>query len=322
MSLEIAMLKKEHLENAAKLVCTRYKALRNQVPVLPVRCQEADAVLDLLHDLSEEAEGVIALQDGILVGFLMGFVIPEFMGKHSAYSPVWANSAVPGQSRRIYEEMYTRISDRWVKNGCFTHIVSLMAHDLQGFEAWNWLGFGLINVDSVRQLTPLERGNVDIEVRQASFQDATILSELGRALEQHEAAAPTFWIHELQDFGEKLSEPGNAAWLAVDGGQVLGFMALEPGDDCECALLRDAKTVNILGAFTIQAARGKGAATSLLDHALAWARLQGYERCSVDFESMNTLAARFWMRWFEPVSYSLLRSLDERITVNRLRSQP
>lgn len=289
--------------------------------MLPARYQEADAVLDLLRDLSEEAEGVIAVQDGILVGFLMGFVIPEFMGKRSAYSPVWANGAALGQSRRIYEEMYTRISDRWIKDRCFTHVVSLMAHDRQGFEAWNWLGFGLINVDSVRQLAPLERGNVDIEVRQAGFQDARVLSELGRALERHEAAAPTFWIHELEDFGKKLSEPGNAAWLACEGGQVLGFIALEPGDACECAILQDARTVNISGAFTIEAARGKGAATLLLDHALAWARSQGYERCSVDFESMNTLAARFWMRWFEPVSYSLLRSIDERSTVNRSRSQ-
>ena len=321
MSLEITALKEEHLEDAAELVSASYQALRDQIPVLPARYQDAGAILDLLRDLSRQADGVIAVQDGLLVGFLMGLVIPEFMGKRSAYSPVWANAAAPGQSRLIYEEMYTRLSDRWVTDGFFTHVISLMAHDRQALEAWNWLGFGIVNVDGVRQLTPLDKDHVEAEVRQAGLQDARVLSELGRALERHEAAAPTFWIHELQDFGEMLSEPGNAAWLAVDGGQVLGFMAMEPGDDCECALLRDAKTVNILGAFTIQAARGKGAATSLLDHALAWARLQGYERCSVDFELMNTLATRFWMRWFVPVSYSLTRSVDERSTVNRSHSQ-
>jgi hypothetical protein len=46
-------------------------------------------------------------------------------------------------------------------------------------------------------------------------------------------------------------------------------MALEPGEDCECALLRDARTVNISGAFTIEARRGRGVAALLLDHALA-----------------------------------------------------
>jgi GNAT superfamily N-acetyltransferase len=313
MSLEIVALKEEHLEDAAKLVSASYKALRGQIPVMPVRYQEVEPILDLLRDLSGEAEGVIAVQNGSLVGFLMGLVIPEFMGVRSAYSPVWANAAAPDHSRRIYEEMYTCLSERWVLDGCFTHLVSLMAHDRQALEAWHWLGFGLVNVDGVRPLIPLAGGHADVEVRQASLQDARELTELGRALERHVAAAPTFWLHELGDFGETLGEPGNAAWLAIEAGSVLGFLAVEPGDACECALLRDPKTVNISGAFTIEARRGIGAAASLLDHALAWARAQGYARCSVDFESMNTLAARFWMRWFEPVSYSLIRNIDERL---------
>jgi GNAT superfamily N-acetyltransferase len=321
MSLEIASLREEHLEEAAKLVSASYQALRGQIPVLPVRYQGRDAVLDLLRDLYGEAEGVIAVQDGVMVGFLMGLVIPEFMGKRSAYSPVGANTAVPGQSRRIYEEMYACLSERWVTDGCITHVVSLMAHDLQALKAWSWLGFGLVNVDGLRPLTPLVSRQAKVEVRRASYQDAGVLSKLGRALEQHEASAPTFWLHELDDFGENLGEPGYAAWLAVEGGLELGFLAMEPGDDCECALLRDAKTVNISGAFTIEAARCKGVATSLLDQALAWARSQGYERCAVDFESMNTLAARFWLRWFEPVSYSLMRSIDERSPTYRSFSQ-
>ena len=194
MSLEITALKEEHLEDAAELVSASYQALRAQIPVLPTRYQDADATLDLLRDLSGEADGVIAVQDGLLVGFLMGLVIPEFMGKRSAYSPVWANAAAPGQSRLIYEEMYTRLSDRWVTDGFFTHVISLMAHDRQALEAWNWLGFGIVNVDGVRQLTPLDKDHVEAEVRQAGLQDARVLSELGRALERHEAAAPTFWI--------------------------------------------------------------------------------------------------------------------------------
>jgi GNAT superfamily N-acetyltransferase len=213
--------------------------------------------------------------------------------------------------------MYTCLSDRWVKDGCYTHVVSLMADDGHALEAWHWLGFGLVNVDSVRPVLPLEEFQAQVEVRQASGQDAGVLTELGRALERHEAAAPTFWLHELGDFGKTLGEPGHAAWLALDAGGVVGFLALEPGDDCDCALLSDPGTVNISGAYILEARRGRGAAAALLDHALAWARAQGYARCAVDFESMNTLAARFWSRWFEPVSYSLVRSIDRRIVLDR-----
>lgn len=313
MSLEIAELREEHLGAAAGLVSAHYKALRRARPLLPDRYEQAVAILAQLRDLFAGDGGVIAFQDGQLVGFLLGLVIPEFMGKRSAYSPVWANAAASGQSRRIYEEMYTRISPRWVADGCTMHLISLMADDRRALEAWHWLGFGLINIDAVRSLTPLETGQVPFQVRQASLRDATELSYLGRLLEQHEAAAPTFWIHDLEDFGARLSRPGNAAWLALDGEQPVGFIALEPGDECECLLLSDPQTVNISGAFTTESARGQGIAASLLDCALAWARAQGYQRCSVDFESMNTLAARFWLHWFEPVSYSLMRSIDNRV---------
>jgi hypothetical protein len=50
-----------------------------------------------------------------------------------------------------------------------------------------------------------------------------------------------------------------------------------------------------------------------LNRSLEWARSEGYERCAVDFEPMNVLAARFWLRYFSPVCYSLVRHVDERI---------
>ncbi|MEA3341175.1 MAG: hypothetical protein U9R15_14525 [Chloroflexota bacterium] len=47
-----------------------------------------------------------------------------------------------------------------------------------------------------------------------------------------------------------------------------------------------------------EGACGKGIATALLDRSLEWARVEGYWRCAVDFE---------------PVSYALVRQIDERI---------
>jgi hypothetical protein len=36
-------------------------------------------------------------------------------------------------------------------------------------------------------------------------------------------------------------------------------------------------------------------------------RAQGFERCSVDFESFNPGAACFWMKYIDPVVYSFMR---------------
>lgn len=202
MPLQIVPLQEQHLEDAAALVCSRYKTFRWQLPVLPPRYELSENILPLLQELARESSGVAALRGSRLVGFMQALVISEFMGRRSAYSPVTANAAEPQDCRRIYEEMYAHLSPQWLSDGCFTHLVSLLAGDPRSLEAWHWLGFGLINVDAIRDLTPVVGEAAGAEVRQAGPPDARIVSELGHLLEQHVASTPTYWIHDLEDFGE------------------------------------------------------------------------------------------------------------------------
>jgi GNAT superfamily N-acetyltransferase len=313
MSLQIAPLREEHLEDAAALVSVRYKALREHVPLLPSRYEDVDTILPMLRDLTGEAPGVVAIRGSRLVGLLTGFVIPMFLGKRSVYSPEWANGAELGESRRVYEEMYGHLSAHWIANGCFTHLVSMLAHDREGIEGWQWLGFGLAAVDGVRELKPVEGAVAEVAVRRASVEDIEEAMAFDEALNQHLAAAPTFWMHEPQDYEEWLREPANALWLAYEGGEAVGCMGIGPGNPDACAIIRDEKTASIVSAFTQERARGRGIAKALLNRSLEWARVEGYERCAVDFEPMNFLAARFWLRCFEPVCYSLMRCIDGRI---------
>ena len=93
----------------------------------------------------------------------------------------------------------------------------------------------------------------------------------------------------------------------------LAFMGSGPADPDACDIIHDAKTASIVRVFTVEKARGRGIATALLNRLLEWARSEGYERCAVDFEPINTLAARFWMKHFHAVAFSLFRHMDERI---------
>lgn len=311
--LHVASLREDHLEDAASLVSVRYQALRRQVPILPARYEEVDALLAMLRGLAGEASGVVATRGRRLAGFLLGFVIPEFLGKRTVYSPEWANGALAGESRRVYEEMYALLSATWVADKCFSHVVSLLGNDREGIEGWQWLGFGMAAVDGVRELKPVEGGAEEVEIRQASLNDIGEATRLGEALEKHLAAAPTFWVHPHQDYAEWLEDPRHALWLACEDGEVIAFMGLEGGHSEGCEIVQDEKTVSISSAFTKEDARGRGVATALLNRCLAWGQSEGYERCAVDFEAMNRLAARYWMKWFEPVCYSLMRCIDERV---------
>jgi GNAT superfamily N-acetyltransferase len=309
MSLQIASLQEEHLEDAVALVTARYKALRGQVPLLPSRYEETGAILPMLRHLAGRSPGVVALHGGRLVGFLTGLTIPDFLGRQSVYCPEWANGAEPGESRRAYEEMYAHLAARWVAEGSLTHLVTMLAHDREAIEGWHWLGFGLAAVDGVRALEAVDSAAADVAIRRARVEDVEEATAWDEALSQHMAAAPIFWPHELHDCEAWLREPANALWLAYDGGEAVGCMGIGPANPEACAIIQDEKTASIVSAYTSERARGRGIATALLNRSLAWARAEGYERCAVDFEPMNSLAARFWTSRFEPVCYSLMRCI-------------
>jgi GNAT superfamily N-acetyltransferase len=340
MALEIVALCEQHLESAAALVAASYRALRQTLPELDPAHEQADSFLPPLRNLVASSPGVVAVRDGRVCAFMTGSVIPELLGKRCAYSPEWANAADDPDGRLLYEEMYARLSAQWVADGCHLHAVTLMASQLDGITALQWFGFGHANVDAVRglaqnarcgpanpakiagrssgnagwstdsELTPVEGARSAVIIRQAGPGDLDSVMELSGGLERHMAGPPIFWIHDERDYSAWLREPGNVLWLAFDGARCLGMLGVQP-DDPGLLILRDPRTAHVVAVFAAEPARRTGVATALLNHALQWARANGYERCHVDFETANYVAARFWLKRFKPVAYSLLRWIPD-----------
>jgi GNAT superfamily N-acetyltransferase len=315
--LDIVPLKDAHLGDAAELAAARYRALRGRVPLLPARYGEAAVLLPRLRELAGAAPGVAALRGGRLAGFLVAWLIPSLRGQRAVYSPEWANGAQPDDARRIYQAMYAAMSAHWVADRAFDHFVTLLAHDRDGLEAWQWLGFGYAVVDALRELSPVRGATTDLEIRRAAGEDVEDGLALWLALCRHLAAAPTFLVDARAPdplrFGAWLGDPANALWLGYRGEQAVAALGLGPASDSACTVIRDDGTASIVNAFTREEVRGGGIGTALLDRALAWARSEGYERCAVDFEAMNIPASRFWLRHFRPVCHSLARHVNENI---------
>jgi GNAT superfamily N-acetyltransferase len=309
MSIEIIPFSETHLEDAAALVCRRYKGLRKVVDLLPPKYESPDTILPMLADLTSVQTGMAALHRGRLVGFMVGLVLDDFLGKRSIFSPEWANAASLEDSRCIYEELYARLSAQWVAAGCRTHLVSLFPDDRLAIEGLHWLGFGMAAVDGLRGLELVQKAEDDVPVRRAGMDDLEAAEMFQEALGQHMIAAPIFWPHERGDARIWLDKPELALWLAYQESQAVGFMQIGPANQEACTIIQDEGTASIVGAYTHQELRGSGVATALLNRSLVWAREQGYVRCAVDFEPMNILASRFWTRYFEPVSYTLMRSI-------------
>lgn len=315
--LTITPLKHEHIEESAQLVSVCYQQLRLGLPHLPARYEQPDVIQPLLNDLlARSGEGVAAFREGRLVGFLTAWKMSSFRGKRSIFSPEWANAADPEDGQRIYEEMYSQLAASWVAEKYSAHYISLFPNNARVLQAWHWLGFGMISIDAVRNLDPIPGGDSTVSIRRAGLEDIEQVMVLSDALWEYEKGTPIFLLtdHRQVDLIKTwLQDPHWFVWLAEREGLPLAFLCLGPANDGVSTIIYDEKTTSIYAAFTKEEARRFGVATTLLNHALLAARQAGYQRCAVDFEPMNLLGTRFWLRYFKPACFSLLRNIDERV---------
>ena len=321
MSYEIIPLNEDHLEDAAQLVSLRYQNLHSMVPILPDKYSEIDIYLPLLHEMwSASGLGIAAFKQDRLVGFLIGWLMPSFRGKRSVYSPEWGNGAVLTDSAYIYREMYQSLSADWVSQGYIAHYISLFPNDIQSLTAWNWLGFGMISVDAIRDLDPIGGISREYHIQAAELQDVDQVFMLHENLRSYMREAPILLLSTERDrdyYKQWLLDPQKVVWLAYKGDLPVAFMRLGPADEDVCTIIQDNKTTSIYAAYTDEQVRSCGMGESLLNHALHSARKSGYERCAVSFEPMNILGTNFWLKHFQPVCYSVVRFIDQRILSNR-----
>ncbi|HUT60868.1 MAG TPA: GNAT family N-acetyltransferase [Phycisphaerae bacterium] len=315
---EIVELNEKHLQDAAAMVTSAYRAEGRRVPSLPPRYEQVEEVLKPLAHLAGKARGVAAINRGRLAGFLLGMVIGEFRGKRAAYAPEYAHAVRGSRRVRLYQRMYAKLARRWLADGCCVHVITLPAHDRQGIDTWFRLGFGMTGGDAMRDLSAVEGSAPDAQIRRATAADVEAAMALNDALRQHMAAPPTFLLtsdeKDRDSHARWLADPAKALWLAYRGGEPVSCIGIGPANRSAAYVIRDPGTASILRAFTRPDVRGRGLGTALLGCAIDWARLAGYERCAVDYEPQNPPGASFWLRHFEPVCYSLMRYVDERIT--------
>jgi GNAT superfamily N-acetyltransferase len=314
MTLTIVPLQAEHLPDAAELAASRCKDLRQQLPLLPGKYLLPPILLPMLKTIARAGNGAVALRDGALVGFVAAWRLDDFRGRPAVYSPEWANGVVAEDSGRIITELYAHLAGSWVEKGFRTHLLGLLAHDRESIEAWRWLGFGMAAVDGLREVRPADMGNTQVSVRRAGAGDLDTLNALHKALEQHLAAPPVFlqWgTQERRELEKWLVTADHAAWLAEKDGEPLAFLLAGPANPEAAGVLYDNLTASIYAAYTAESVRGAGIGTALLNEALKWADSLGHARCAVDFEPMNPSATRFWLRYFRPVTISLVRTIDD-----------
>jgi GNAT superfamily N-acetyltransferase len=307
-----------HVSAAAALFAGQYRGRRAQRPDLPRRCEDPAVVGELLARWQGYAPGVALMQGGMLAGYLLGIALPEFKGTQSGvYCPIWAHAADGADRGETYSAMYAAASGRWLEAGHVAHAVTLYSDDREALDTWFWDGFGLVVVDALRPLAPLTSSTrADVDIRRALPTDVPRLLPLLANLRDHLRRAPVFAADAHATTEAELlawlRAPAHAFWLAEAEDTIAGFIRCQAASGDVALVVKDPGTISVSGAYVAPFWRGRGIGTALLARLTAWATASGFARCSVDFESQNRVARRFWLRHFAPVCYSVLRRVDER----------
>ena len=207
MSLKIEPFSDHHLQDAALLVADRYHGLQAVVPSLPAQYGEVSHLLPMLAELRESASGVVAMDGDDLVGFLLSITIDDFHGRRTVLSPEWANSAVSGRSGRVYEAMVASAAADWYADNVTSFLPVLFADDHEAADTLFRLGFGMLAMDAMRDLSPPQGFVADVRITRATLNDLEPMLALSTSLVKHLQAAPVFLLqYEVPDRDELASQ--------------------------------------------------------------------------------------------------------------------
>lgn len=298
------------------LLAARHRAHRAVQPLLDPFWQQRTRVRDpLVEALADpSASGVVALQDGRPVGFLLGR-----RRQGDVWGPnVWVESAgLAVTDAELARDLYAAAAQAWVDAGRTAHYVLVPAHDTALVDAFFRLGFGLQHVHGARRPAPAGPLPDGVQLRPAAAADIEVLVQLDRELPLHQARSPVFWsgpvpteAEAAQEWAESLQDPRFTSVVAEVDGVVVGVaMALGLEMSGMHRGLAALDHAGFLGFAVVQpSARGRGAGRALGEAVLDWAHQCGHRSVVTDWRATNLLSSRTWPRLgFEPTFLRLHR---------------
>jgi ribosomal protein S18 acetylase RimI-like enzyme len=312
--MEIVNAADANLSAMVSLFVARVAELRAAVPLVPDTLAQPKAVAQRLGGLIADAPGWVALDGGSVVGYLCGWIVPDFRGagRTTAYCPEWGHAAVPGREEAVYRALYRAAARAWYERGCEAHALTMLTPQLATERVWFWNGFGGLVVDAVRGMEPLAAAPPPARytLKCAGISDLEAVLALETEHARHYPEPPTLMCayggSDRDELAALLAGDAETVWLALDGAEPAAFLRVgreHRGSD----LLSGPGAAAICGAYTRPAHRGQRLMPALINAALAAYAQEGAQRCTVDFESVNLEAAVFWPRYFTPVCLSVRR---------------
>ncbi len=314
MEIKVKEVKKEYKEAALNLVLDSYQNLKKEISFLPKKSDFQQKFKDKIEHLFDNGLGVIALQKDKLIGFLIGYEVDELFGKDKGvYVPLYAHAALNNKNR-VYQKMYTRAAELWIKRSCVNHALTIFTCDKDVINTFYWLGFGLRCIDGIRKVDLIEKSShKNVKIIKAKSKEIELMDDLYKKDNLYYGTSPLFMPVDQKSNIDKLKKwfkkDNHHLWMALIEDRVVGYIRIEPTG--ETVISTYSKMMNITGAFVEEKYRNKRIGKLLLNEILIYLKKNNYMLCGVDFESFNISGSNFWTKYFKPYTYSVVRHIEK-----------
>jgi predicted GNAT family acetyltransferase len=311
-----------HIEDSARLFRNDYCNLKSQFNCLPNKYESLENICSNLNSIIHNHPSYVAIEENQIVGYITGYsAIKKLKGSFAGvYVPEWGHSSKSTQRKYIYNKLYSKISAIWSNNGILTHMISYLASlDLVGI--FSTLGFGMYGIDAIRRPETIKKDLLtENEVELASKKHILTLREFSILMDHHLESAPIFLKRNLSGNSyteEKITNDflsSNILTLLVKKNEQIVSCIRCKKNHGNISMINTKGTFSVNFGFTRDEYRRKGIASKLLNNLLEIIQQDGCIICSVDFETQNSEGMEFWLKYFEPIAYSMIRKIDDRIT--------
>jgi len=283
-------------DEAAELLRERFERQRATEPLLP---EIAD------FEPHVPADGLAATRNGSAVAYLAGDVDGDRGLAH------WSFAGHAAREPDALQDLFARQAQEL---GVSRFMVTVPASEGPLIDAWFRLAFGCQAVCAVREVEPQEPVPFDGTIRRSVPEDLEAAIEFDEILYAHQQRSPSFSEYAVPP-REQLRADAADMWdeqyeplVAERDGRLLGLLLLYRRPEGDLRVPH--RNIDLAFAATRDEVRGAGVGLALTAHAFNLAHEQGYRSMTVDWRSVNLLAARFWARrGFRPTYLRLYRAV-------------
>lgn len=305
-----------HYEKMFEMFIYKYSIMKASFPNMPDRFMDKELIYKLFDNILKDNFGIIALQDDKVLGYLMGYQIDEFKSsKRGVFTPEWAFAYLDFD---IFEIIQKNAFSKWKKNKCYNHTITNYTTEEKFFEKIFWDGYGMMVIDAVSEVKKIEDNHKkDIVFKRSTIDD---IDEIEKILDEHcdyMSSSPVFLKTDKSDNRKGLEEiygsEKEILWKAMSGRDTLGIMKTVDGGGEGSLTVKDENNLGIGSTHVKEKFQNMGVGKFMIKNIFDYAKENNYKKLSVDFESFNVQARKFWLKYFEPVCFSMMRRIDDRV---------